>query len=321
MKKIKEIGGYFELEHFSHNEYYKELIALNTGRNALIYIMKAKNIKKLYIPHYLCNSICHILKKNGFDFSYYNIDLYFKPQFDKTLKEGEYLYIVNYYGQLSNECIGDIWEHFHNIILDNTHAFFQKPLKGLDTIYSCRKFFGVPDGAYLSTEEILKENLQVDLSMHRFMHLLGRYEEEASEFYKLFKKNDESFKDEPLKYMSKLTHNILSSIDYEKVKNVRTENFTYLHNNLIRFNQLKLIIPEGPYSYPFYVKNGIEVRKKMAQKRIYIPCLWPNVLDETSPDSIEYHLSANILPLPCDQRYTIDDMNYMINELTEVITF
>ena len=49
-------SGYLELDEFIDNEYYKDLIRLNTGRNAL-YIIKAKKIKKRYIPYYLCNSI------------------------------------------------------------------------------------------------------------------------------------------------------------------------------------------------------------------------------------------------------------------------
>ena len=42
---MEEIGGYFELEELIKNEYYKNLIALNTGRNALYYVLKARNIK------------------------------------------------------------------------------------------------------------------------------------------------------------------------------------------------------------------------------------------------------------------------------------
>ena len=37
---MKEIGGYFEFEQLVDNEYYKDLLKLNTGRNALVYLMK-----------------------------------------------------------------------------------------------------------------------------------------------------------------------------------------------------------------------------------------------------------------------------------------
>ena len=82
---MKEIGGYLELDEFIDNEYYKDLIRLNTGRNALIYIIKAKKIKKLYIPYYLCNSISNVLVEYRIDFEYYNIDKKFNPLLNKTI--------------------------------------------------------------------------------------------------------------------------------------------------------------------------------------------------------------------------------------------
>ena len=74
-------------------------------------------------------------------------------------------------------------------------------------------------------------------------------------------------------------------------------------------------MPYGPFAYPYYVENGIETRKKLAEKKIYIPTLWPNVLIEKHGDTIEYDYAANILPLPCDQRYGLDDMEYIVKEL------
>ena len=43
---MREIGGYIELEHYQGNEYHKG-IALNSGRNCLRYLIKAKKIQKL----------------------------------------------------------------------------------------------------------------------------------------------------------------------------------------------------------------------------------------------------------------------------------
>lgn len=317
---MKEIGGYLGLDNFVSNEYHHDLISLNTGANALLYLIKAKKIKKLYIPYYLCNSISDMLKKNKFDFDYYNISDEFYPIFDKEIDKDEYLYIVNYYGQLSDEKILFIKNKYNRIILDNTHAFFQKPIDGIDTIYSCRKFFGVPDGAYLSTNAILEEKLEEDKSSNRMKHILGRFEGQASEYYEEFRMNDETLKDLPLKKMSKLTKNILGAIDYCRVLETRNRNFKYLHDKLRATNVLNLMIPEGAFAYPYYVEDGIQVRKKLIDKKIYIPLLWPNVLKENDEISIEYNFAANILPLPCDQRYTIEDMSYLIEEVKNCLT-
>ena len=45
--------------------------------------------------------------------------------------------------------------------------------------------------------------------------------------------------------------------------------------------------------------------------KIYIPTLWPNVLDECEPDTLEYKFAADILPIPVDQRYGVEDMEYL----------
>jgi len=316
---MKEIGGYFGLEQFVSNEYYKDLIPLNSGRNALLYLLKARNIKKLYIPYYLCNSVSDMCIRNGYKFEWYKIDTEFMPIFNKTLDEDECLYVVNYYGQLTKRKVLELKHRFAQIILDNTQAFFQKPLDGIDTIYSCRKFFGVPDGGYLSTNKRLGEELEIDISRDRMTHILGRYEGVASDYYSHFQNNDASFKSEPLKHMSKLTHNILGAIDYDRVRRIRNENYAYLESELSGQNKLTLTTPDGAFAYPFYMENGIEIRKALAQKKIYISTLWPNVLNDMLKDSVEHDYAANILPLPCDQRYSIDDMKCLVGEIRKCI--
>lgn len=137
---MKEIGGYFGLEQLISNEYYKDLIPLNTGRNALLHLLKTRGINKIYISYYLCNSMGDMCVRNGYKLEYYKIDAEFMPIFNKTLADDEYLYVVNYYGQLTNGKVLGLKQQFAQIILDNTQAFFQKPLDEIDTIYSCRKF-------------------------------------------------------------------------------------------------------------------------------------------------------------------------------------
>lgn len=309
---MKEIGGYFELEKLISNEYHKSLIALNSGRNALIYILKSREIEKLYIPYYLCESVYEILKKYNYKYEFYKIKGGFTPDFEKNLDENEYLYVVNYYGQLNNEILKKLKDKYKNIIVDNTHSFFQEPLKETDTIYNCRKWFGVSDGAYLSTEKILEIELEKDKSGERMKHLLGRFEETASKYYKYFQKNDETFQELELKQMSDLTHNILGAIDYENIKNKRKRNYKILENKFKEINGIELKEQEIPFCYPLYLENAVEIKKKLAEQKIYIPTLWPNVLEEVSRENIEYKYAKNILPVPCDQRYNEEDMKRII---------
>lgn len=310
----KEIGGYIELEKYRGKMLYEDAIKVNCGRNALHYLLITKKIHTIYIPKFMCNSNDVVLKKENVKCIYYNIDEQFHPIIEER-SEDEWLYIVNYYGQLSNEYIKSLGS---NIIVDNAQAYFQQPLQGYDTIYTCRKFFGVPDGALLYTDKLIEE-LPIDESFKRMNYLLGRFERGASEFYSEYVANNENFLGEPIKTMSKLTENLLRAIDYDYVKDVRTKNFEYLHNQLSELNRLKLTIPIGAFMYPLYINNGVAVRKKLLDIKIYVPTLWPDVFDICNENELEYNMAKDILPLPVDQRYDLEDMKFIADEVIKYI--
>lgn len=315
---MKEIGGYLELETFPNKELYGDLIAVNSARNALLYILKARKIKKLYIPYFLCDTVSGVCNREGYAYEYYNIDKNFCPVFNKRLKNDEFIYVVNYYGQLDNSKLLELKEIHKNIICDNVQAFFQSPVKDVDTVYSCRKFFGVPDGGYVATDCLLDIPLKTDISMDRMKHVLGRYEgNSATEYYGDFKSNDSSFANLELRAMSKLTHNIMGAVDYEKIRLKREENFKNLHSMIGSKNKLSLSPPIGPYAYPFYCSNGLVIRKKLAENKIFVPTLWPEVVE--TDQTLEKDYAANILPLPCDQRYGFEDMIRIFEEINSCV--
>lgn len=309
---MKEIGGYIELDSYTGNMLHDEGIKLNCGRNSLAYIIKAKNIKKLWMPKFMCDSCDKVLSDNQVDVEYYSIGLDFKP----VIKEWDgWLYVVNFYGQLSNEYLSSLGK---NIIVDNAQAYFQEPIPGVDTLYTCRKFFGVADGAILYTDKYIEVDDQ-DESFERMHFLLGRYERSASEFYAEYVENNHLFKNEPIKRMSKLTENFLHGIDYEEVRNRRTQNFCYLHDKLNAINKLKLSVPNGAFMYPLYIDYGEEVRKHLQIKKIFVPTLWPAVFNLCGEEELEYDMAKNILPIPIDQRYGVEDMDYLVKEICKCL--
>ena len=309
---MREIGGYIELDTYTGNLLHDDGIKLNCVRNALAYIIKAKNIKKLWMPKFMCDSCNKVLSDNNVEVQYYSIGLDFRPIIKKW--DG-WLYVVNFYGQLSNEYLSSLGDR---IIVDNAQAYFQNPIKGVDTLYTCRKFFGVADGAILYTDKLIEIEEQ-DESFGRMNFLLGRYERSAGEFYQEYVDNNHFFKNELIKRMSKLTENLLHGIDYKMVKNCRTLNFSYLHDKLHTINKLNLSVPDGAFMYPLYIENGAEIRKQLQAKKIFIPTLWPAVFDLCMEKELEYDMAKNILPLPVDQRYGVENMEYIVNCVKAVL--
>ena len=123
----KEIGGYLELEESTGQEYYPELCGVNLGRTALLWLMEVRNCKKIYLPTYLCDSVTGACEETKVEIEFYHMDEKLCPLLpEKKLPDGEYLYLVNYYGQLTDDRIRKYKEIYGNIIVDHTHAFFQK---------------------------------------------------------------------------------------------------------------------------------------------------------------------------------------------------
>lgn len=68
-------------------------------------------------------------------------------------------------------------------IVDNCHSFYHKPNVGGNYIYSCRKFFGVPDGAYLITNAVIASQPRLVCNAKQAGYLLTCLEEGTNACY------------------------------------------------------------------------------------------------------------------------------------------
>lgn len=312
---MEAIGGYFSLELPQREEYHKNAIRLNTGRKCLEYILRVRGYKKVYVPYYTCEAVMEPINKLGIPYGYYHIDIHFEIKNRFTLKEGEALLYTNYFGlkhryeeQLA-EKVGE------RLIVDNTQAFYAKPLPGIDTFYTCRKFFGVPDGAYLYCVKELDEEIEQDFSYDRVTHLVKRIDLSAEEGFKDFRQVDDGLDNQPIRKMSKLTHRMMMGIDYEAAALRRRSNYQYLNEALGKENNLELHLEDDavPMVYPYLVDDGARLRQYLIENKVFCARYWPNVLECCKPGDFEYHLAENLVCLPIDQRYGEEEMIYILN--------
>lgn len=316
---MEPIGGYFSLELPLREEYHKDAIRLNTGRNCLEYILRARGYKKVYIPYYTCDVVLEPFKKLGIPYEYYHIDIHFEICDRFTLKGGEALLYTNYYG-LKQRYVEQLAAEVGNrLIVDNTQAFYAKPVEGIDTFYTCRKFFGVPDGAYLYTDKLLEVELEQDLSYERMLSLTKRIDLSPEAGYQDFRDTSKALVGQPIKRMSKLTHRMMQGIDYETAAKQRRANYQTLHEALGKENnvELPLEVDAVPMVYPYLVPVK-SLREKLIENKIYVARYWPNVLECTTPDDIDYLLAYHMQPLSIDQRYSEKEMNRIISIIKNV---
>ncbi|WP_316811952.1 hypothetical protein [Pedobacter heparinus] len=316
---VRPIGGYFPLTLVQGKEYYPELIRLNTSRNALEYILILKGYTKVYFPYYTCEVLLEPLIRLNIPYQFYKINPNLEPILDFEVGPTECLLYTNYFG-LKDAVLKQLKATIGNLIIDNAQAFFSRPLPYSDTFYSCRKFFGVPDGAYLQINTDDRLILEKDHSADRVGHLTRSIDYGIEHSYADFITNELCLKDNDIKSMSLLTQALLRGINYKECRNKRIENFKYLNDQLFLVNELELFLPEGVAAmmYPLLLLKR-DIRSKLIAKKIFVPTYWPNVLKWTGYKTYEHQLARYMVCLPVDHRYSLNDMEYIVNVIKKII--
>ena len=319
-----EIGGYFGLDLPDHGDAFPNAIKLQSARAALRAVIESSRSTRALLPGYLCESAIQAVVAAGARVETYALDDSLYPANLPRVGEGRVLVYVNYFGlcganveRLMQEVPRD------KLVIDNAQALLARPTDSLATIYSPRKFIGVPDGGLLMTSrlEVSMPRREDALSIGRMRHLLERMAGGAQEGYVHYVEAEESLRDSTPLLMSRLTKRLLASIDMSAVRERRRANFVALASILDDLNtsKWKLEPDSVPLCYPLVTNFEVDrIRKELAERRIYLPTYWPEFKPERG-DGIEARLQKRCLPVPCDQRYSVEEMSDLAAEMRALL--
>ncbi len=317
LRKRKEYGGYLPLELAEGEEYFSfleehRIKRYNSATTALYFAARECAPRRLLAPHYLCPRVKAMLAALEAEVVYYFLDSDLLPK-GLNPKEGDCLLIVDYFGVMG-KAVDAYAANFPQVIFDNSHAFYHPPVlrEGAYNIYSCRKFFGVPDGGYLVAGSPGDFDAELSFSSERGLHLLLSAEFGTNYAYQEKLKTDELIGGER-KAMSELTRRMLSALDYKGTADKRRANLSTYHRAFARKNTLSVEPGSVPYLYPF--NGGKDVRHKLIGEKIYVPTLWKELLEEPFAGTLEQSLAKNTLFLPLDQRYGEEDVAFIIERV------
>ena len=310
----KPIGGFYEFiipeKSFTFHE---DAHYLTNGRSCIrTIILNEPKMKKCYLPNYSCDAVCHPFLIENMEIEFYNIDSYFTPLLIPELKDGEFFFYINYYG-LKNDVVSTLIEKYGDrLIIDNTHAFFQKRISKNWSFTSARKYFGVPDGAFLYSPKELFLNYERfnDYFIEHNIERLKGNQEKAFSSYQLYEKSLDS----EIKKISIFSEKMLSLVNIENVILKRKDNFSFFQTHLQSLNVLDIFIDKDtvPYCFPFLPSKAID-KSIFYENQLFIPSLWtdPQIRTEIITD-FEMNLSKNLLSLPIDERYSFDDLERIV---------
>lgn len=317
----KAIGGYFDLDIDVGEQYYEGALGFNSARSAFAWWLRERRVERLLLPEFNCPVILGVAQALRIKVTLYGVDDRFRANQLGDLSKGSWLLYVNFLGLQDVYIMETLLPEFAGrLILDNAQALFSAPIPGVPSIYSPRKFIGVPDGGWLVDREIATEPPQRGRSSHRFSALLGRAEEGPEAHYADFLAAEESIAREGVEGMSQLTAALIAKTNLKSIASKRQSNFAALHQFLNDCNSLDLgsgSLGVGPLAYPLLLENEVLVsrlRDGLRARRIYVPTYWSGL-----PTVAAVRLSRRLLPLPIDQRYSLDDMAFVAREVRLIL--
>lgn len=320
---MSTIGGFLELELARNlSTVYENVSKYNLARNALIDYFLTVKTNKVWMPSYCCSSVSAAFKNNNIDYGFYNINKMLEINKEVIIKPDEHILYVNYFGIKSTyiECL--IKKYGNQLVVDNSQAFYAVFNDSKASVYSLRKFFGVPDGAYLKPALSVKENYENNEAAFDANHLIGRIEKGPELYYKKYKESEKKLSESGIRPMSNFTEKIMNSIDHVEVKRIRKSNYDYLQDELNDINaidpSLKLKLGEEfsnevPLVYPYLHDQGEELKKELIRNKVFVASYWLEVLNNAYSSKFEKYFTKNMVPLPIDQRYTKIEMEFIAN--------
>lgn len=311
------IGGYFELDlPQGSGELYPAALKYQSARAAFASLLRHVQPKRIWMPWYNCSTMLEAAETTGVTVQRYGLDSDLYPAGLDAIAPDDCLLYVNYFG-VCNRQVSRILREVprERVVIDHSQAFYAPAPDCLGTLYSPRKFFGVPDGGYLITRHQVQPPAERDAqSFDRLEPLMIRFSEGPEAGYGAIQIARNSLKGQQPKTMSALTEALLRSIDYPKALLRRNENFMMLHSALGSRNGFPIPTeaPHGPLCYPFLGEIA-NLHECLIERRVFVGRYWPGVRGPLNrDDELERRLSQQCVPMPCDQRYGSADMERII---------
>lgn len=348
---IKEIGSIFPL-----NKVYCPGSEIVNDKGAMNYIKYSLCREALYdiathcfgnnkivlIPAYTCESVITPFKEAGWICYYYNIkkdlriDTDYLEELSSNVKPA--LVVVHpYYGRIINDKESDTLRRIRGsgarIIMDLTHCIFAEQKDDFVDYYvgSYRKWFSIPDGAYLKvngTDTCFQvpqsENELFVTKQADAMYLRNKYFQSYDLNLKAISirlnKLAEGLANHNIKphRMSSFSEELKQQQDEREMEERRRENISFLFHHLIQSPDCQFICSDLNFMsatslyFAIYVENRDLLQRVLAENRVYAPVLWPNDNTELLVSEDVRYIYQHILAIPCDQRYGKEDMERIV---------
>lgn len=340
--RSRVIGGEYELTSIPDKAtQVGEYHMYSSGRAALYQILMSIKLTtfKVWLPDWLCESMIDAVRKTGIDYEFYclgndlRMDVENFVKINRPVNENDAIILVNYFGLVDVELtINRLREcGVHSVIIeDDVQALFSflddKPYVADFRFTSLRKSIAAPDGGLVRTLKrmplAIQNNTFAPMKLKGALLKSDTTEGGSDEIYlKCFEEGEELIEENYDSVMSTASQNIFGNTDLEEVAACRKRNAQFLVAKLQELG-INPIIPINnncvPLFVPIALNNRDDLRRILRQNAIFCPVHWP-LRDDMKNLVKGSFMAENELSLVIDQRYSIEDMQCIIDVIKKWI--
>ncbi len=315
-----------------------------SGRDAMKAAARIIGRRRVLLPALCCESMILPFAANGYDVDFYrlNPDLTGDEAYVREkLTDGTVLLYMRYFGvrPFTDEFLLSLRESVRGITLieDRTHDVIVPRGEGgfaPDAVLaSLRKWAALPEGGMLRTGMgscAADADARFGDTRREVMEMKVRYLETwepglkkkfLNKLHGAERLLDES--GEPCG-MSAEYEALLRRVDFTALLARRRANVARLKERLAALDGTKLrFLSEHPEAstlyFPVYLENRGDIQRAMAQHGVYCPVIWPEPEAAHGACEVSRYVTEHMLALPCDQRYTPEDMDFIADTLIEAL--
>lgn len=294
-----------------------------SGRSALRSIVRElSDCHTVAMPSWCCDSMVEPFLEAGFQVRFYPV-YWDGGLIQEPYTDCDVLFLMDYFGHTGQQCVPRACSSV--LIRDLTHSLFSTPCVDADYCFgSLRKWCGVWTGGYAWTRDgrVLSAGeaedgvyiaLRRDAMERKAAYICGG--SGGKDYLELFAQAEDRLERTGIAPAAQRDILLAQTLDVAGIQTRRRTNAETLRSAFAEW----LLFPEMeetdcPMFVPVLVPDGRrdKLRSGLIRHEIYCPVHWP-VSSCHRLDARERVLYENELSLVCDQRYTVENMQRMVN--------
>ena len=321
-------------------------MALQSGRDALKAVAREYQPTIALLPALSCDSMTLPFTLHGHEVRYYRLKDDYSIDFEhlKTLIpdgfENVLFLYMDYFGRKAasvEELTASKNTYPYLVFIeDKTHVFLHSgpsPFMPDYTVVSLRKWLPIPDGGivwcrrnlqkhdFLESTKFSERRLEAQCMRHKYLQTNEIMLK--PQFRQIFSTVADNMDNTPQPCrMSAYSYKLICKTDWKKIETIRESNSSCLISCFKHCEKIQLLQPQSNISdlyVPILVENRDAIQRSLSERGIYTTLIWPLSEEQKYVCRIARQTEEQMLAIPCDQRYDLEDMRFIANNIVRTV--